>query len=50
MGTVTPGCISGEISQAYYGQVPAEIVRQDRNRLPESFLAIVEEFDQKFGL
>jgi ADP-ribosylglycohydrolase len=44
----TIGCITGGIAQAYYRQIPEEIVSQTRIRLPEEFLKVIDQFSQKF--
>jgi ADP-ribosylglycohydrolase len=40
----TLGCITGSIAEAYYGQVPPEIVAETVKRLPEEFLKIIDKF------
>ncbi len=40
----TLGCITGSIAEAYYGQVPQEIVAETMKRLPEEFKKIIEKF------
>lgn len=45
----TMGCIAGGIAQAYYGKIPAVIIEQVRQRLPEEFLRIIEQFNATFG-
>lgn len=44
----TIGCITGGIAQAYYRQIPAEIITQVRIRLPGEFLAVIDQFNQKY--
>ena len=46
----TIGCIAGGIAQAYYKAILAEIIFNVRDRLPEEFLEIIEEFNQKYGI
>jgi len=46
----TLACMAGGIAQAYYGGVPQDIVLNIRNRLPEEFLSIIDEFNDKYGL
>lgn len=46
----TMACIAGGIAQAYYRKIPAWIVAEVRKRLPEEFLAIMDEFDTRFGI
>ena len=45
----TMGCIAGGIAQAYYGNIPTGIVEQVKQRLPEEFLLIVDQFNSTFG-
>ncbi|HHC24673.1 MAG TPA: ADP-ribosylglycohydrolase family protein [Desulfobacterales bacterium] len=40
----TLACITGSIAEAYYGSVPEQIVKEVRNRLPQEFLEIIDEF------
>jgi len=40
----TMACITGSISEAFYGQVPEEIILETRKRLPKEFLRIIDEF------
>ena len=40
----TMGCIAGGIAEAYYGEVPREIVAEVKQRLPIELWNIVEEF------
>ena len=46
----TMACIAGGIAQAYYGRVPLQIVDQVRQRLPKSFLQIVDQFNSAFDV
>ncbi len=46
----TQACIAGGVAQAFYGEVPQEIVRETRNRLTPDLLNILDRFEQKFGL
>ena len=45
----TMGCIAGGIAQAYYGKIPTGIIEQVKQRLPEAFLRIVDQFNSAFG-
>jgi ADP-ribosylglycohydrolase len=45
----TLGAITGGFAQAFYGQVPEAIAIAARERLPEEFLGILDEFEQRFG-
>ena len=40
----TMACITGGISEAFYGQVPKDIVLETRKRLPDEFLQIIDQF------
>ncbi len=46
----TLACMAGGIAQAYYKEVPKEIASSVRSRLPEKFLRIIDEFNEKFKL
>ncbi len=45
----TLACIAGGIAQAYYKEVPREIVSNVRERRPEEFLLIIDEFNERYG-
>ena len=45
----TMACIAGGIAQAYYKTMPADIVRQVRQNLPDALLAVLDRFNQKFN-
>jgi ADP-ribosyl-[dinitrogen reductase] hydrolase len=45
----TMACIAGGIAQAYYKAIPADIVRQVRQNLPDALLAVLDRFNQKFN-
>ena len=44
----TMACIAGAIAQAYYKAMPAHIVRQVRQNLPEALLAVLDQFSQRY--
>ncbi|WP_455208899.1 ADP-ribosylglycohydrolase family protein [Kaarinaea lacus] len=44
----TMACIAGGIAQAYYKFIPVELITAVTEYLPETFLRIIEEFDQRF--
>lgn len=46
----TLACISGGIAQAFYGEVPEEIVNKVYSRLPEAFIPVIENFNRRFGV
>ena len=46
----TLACMAGGIAQAYYKKVPQEIVSNVRDRLPDEFLSIIDEFNETYGL
>lgn len=46
----TLACIAGGIAEAYYKEIPANMVREVRSRLPEEFLHIVDEFNARYPL
>jgi len=46
----TIACIAGGIAQAYYREIPREIVANVRARLPERLLAVIDAFNDLYGL
>jgi len=46
----TLACMAGGIAQAYYGRIADCIVREVRQILDEDLLAIVDEFNNRYGL
>ena len=42
----TLACITGGIAEAYYGEIPREILKEAIDMLPESFLYVLKIFDQ----
>ncbi len=42
----TLACIAGALAEAYYKEIPAEIVSESRRLLPQDFLDIIDEFYQ----
>jgi ADP-ribosylglycohydrolase len=44
----TMACIAGGIAQAYYKHIPADIVFQVREKLPEDLLAVMDQFNDKY--
>lgn len=46
----TLACITGGIAQAYYKDIPEYIVSAVRERLPQEFLAVIDEFNETYGL
>jgi ADP-ribosylglycohydrolase len=44
----TQAAIAGGIAQAYYGEVPSEIVGPVRDRLTEDLLEVVDRFQERF--
>jgi ADP-ribosylglycohydrolase len=45
----TLACIAGGIAQAFYKEMPANIVSHVRKLLPEEFLLIVDKFTEAYG-
>jgi len=39
-------CIAAGISQAFYKEIPGEIISKARNLLSEEFLTIIDEFNR----
>jgi ADP-ribosylglycohydrolase len=46
----TLACIAGGVAQAFYREIPAPIVREVRDRLPEEFLQVIDRFEATFTL
>lgn len=46
----TISCITSGLAQAYYGEMPNELVEFARKRLPKNMLEVVEAFEKKFVL
>ncbi|WP_093881794.1 ADP-ribosylglycohydrolase family protein [Syntrophus gentianae] len=44
----TIACIAGGIAQAFYREIPPEIVKEVRKRLPGEFLSIIDKFNKEF--
>jgi len=44
----TLACMTGGIAQAYYRVIPDNIIAEARNRLPDDFIAIIDEFETRF--
>jgi ADP-ribosylglycohydrolase len=42
------GCIAGGIAQAYYGKISPKIIDQVRQRLPQEFLLVIDQFNATF--
>ena len=45
----TIACIAGGIAQAFYQEIPPEIISNAKKRLPEEFLTVIDEFNLKFA-
>ena len=46
----TMACIAGGIAQAFYREIPEDIVANVRDRLPGEFLEIIDRFMEMYGL
>lgn len=46
----TMACIAGGIAQAYYKEVPKEIEKCVREKLPEEFIGILDRFNDRYGV
>ncbi len=46
----TQACIAGGIAQAYYGEIPGHIVDKVRSVLSGDLLAVLDEFNKRYGL
>ena len=45
----TLACITGGIAEAYYKEIPEEIVKEMWSRLPETFREILREMERDWG-
>jgi len=48
--TDTMACMAGAIAEAYFGGVPAPIVREVENRLPAEFQRVIDRFAERYGI
>ena len=46
----TLACIAGGIAHAFYGEIPDEIAQPVRARLPQEFLDVITEFQDRYAL
>ena len=46
----TLACITGGIAQAYYKEIPKDIITEVYARLPEEFISIIEKFNSTYGV
>jgi ADP-ribosylglycohydrolase len=46
----TLACITGGIAQAYYKEIPKDILTEVYSKLPEEFINIIEKFNTTFGV
>ena len=46
----TMGCIAGGIAQAYYSRIPQKIIAPVKQRLPETFVHLVDQCNATFGV
>ncbi len=44
----TQACIAGAITQGYFSEIPQEIEKEVRSRLPRNFLIVLDEFLKKY--
>ena len=44
----TIACIAGGIAQAYYQEIPFQIIANIRERLPDEFLFIIDKFNAQY--
>ena len=44
----TLACMTGGIARAYYMVIPDSIISEARRRLPDEFMAIIDEFETRF--
>jgi ADP-ribosyl-[dinitrogen reductase] hydrolase len=46
----TMACIAGGIAQAFYKEIPEEIIIEAKAKLPEEFIEIIEKFNSKYTI
>jgi ADP-ribosylglycohydrolase len=46
----TIACITGSIAEAYYKEIPIEIIEKSLSYLPDEFINMIELFSNKFGI
>ncbi|MFQ5442715.1 MAG: ADP-ribosylglycohydrolase family protein [Thermodesulfobacteriota bacterium] len=46
----TLAAIAGSIAEAFYKEIPTEIINETRKRLTGEFLTIIDEFEEKYGV
>jgi len=46
----TLACITGGIAEAFYREIPVEILREVRRRLPDDLWSLTERFYRKYGI
>jgi ADP-ribosylglycohydrolase len=46
----TMACIAGGIAQAFYQQIPTDIIIQAKQQLPTEFIEIIDQFNERFHL
>ena len=44
----TLACIAGGIAQAFYKEIPQQLEKEIRSRLPQKFLSVLDEFSKKY--
>ena len=42
--------IAGAVAEAFYREIPGEIIKETRSRLPEEFIEILDEFEERYGV
>lgn len=46
----TMACIAGGIAQAFYDEIPADIIDELRGRLPAGFISVIDRFDRRYNI
>lgn len=44
----TIACIAGSIAEAYYKEIPEELIEKSLRYLPEEFITVIEQFSNKY--
>jgi ADP-ribosyl-[dinitrogen reductase] hydrolase len=45
----TVGCITGAIAEAFYREIPIEMIGEAESRMPAEFLTVLSEFEELYG-
>ena len=46
----TLACIAGGIAEAFFGEIPAYLIKETKKRLPNEFISVIERFYGRFKI